>query len=105
MLLSGGSLSTGEEIINFDSLLSQEILTNQGVSLSKATKYGLWYSSSNNEKLSNLSKTSIVINNISQGIVNIYSWKKLLGVENDILSYRKLTTIEGFCFHNVIEYD
>lgn len=91
-LLSGVSIGTEKDTINFDSLLSSESLTGLQVSLSSATRYALEYSTSQTAKLSNRSSSSISIDkNINPNLANINSWQELYNTELQDVRFQKVT--------------
>ena len=91
-LLSGVSIGTEKDTINFDSLLSSESLTGLQVSLSSATRYALEYSTSQTAKLSNRSSSSISIdNNINPNLANNNSWQELYNTELQDVRFQKVS--------------
>lgn len=91
-MLSGVSIGTEKDTINFDSLLSSESLTGLQVSLSSATRYALEYSTSQTAKLSNRSSSFISINNnINPNLANINSWQELYNTELQDIRFQKVT--------------
>lgn len=91
-MLSGVSIGTEKDTINFDSLLSSESLTGLQVSLSSATRYALEYSTSQTAKLSNRSSSSISINNnVNPNLANINSGQELYNTELQDVRFQKVT--------------
>ncbi|MDY5931743.1 MAG: hypothetical protein SPJ34_06925 [Candidatus Ornithospirochaeta sp.] len=79
-LLSGIVLGEGDDIINFDELISKESLTNLKEALSVATRYAGKSSKSQTSNDLNLSKSSMTISeSISENGNEIKSWKEIYG--------------------------